>query len=224
MSADRQPPLALGFPRRRAMGREDFIVSPANADAAALAADPSRWPGGRLALIGPSGAGKTHLAHVLMAETGAARVEAAALRAEDAPALVGARVVVLEDADRPLSAAAERAAFHLLNLAAAEGASVLATGCAPPARWAVRLPDLASRLAALPLARLSAPDDALLAAVIAKQLDDRRLAYDPALPEWLAARIERSFAAARAAVDRLDARSLAERRNLTRRFAAEIFP
>jgi chromosomal replication initiation ATPase DnaA len=88
----------------------------------------------------------------------------------------------------------------------------------------VTLPDLASRLAALPLARLSAPDDALLAAVIAKQLDDRRLAYDPALPEWLARRIERSFAAARAAVERLDARSLAERRNLTRRFAAEIFP
>jgi chromosomal replication initiation ATPase DnaA len=133
-------------------------------------------------------------------------------------------VVALEDADRPLSPQAERAAFHLLNLAAAEGASVLVTGCAPPARWPIRLPDLASRLAILPLARLSAPDDALLAAVIAKQLDDRRLAYDPALPGWLATRIERSFAAARAAVERLDARSLAERRNLTRRFAAEIFP
>lgn len=224
MSPPGQPPLALGFPRRRAMGREDFIVSPANAEAAALAADPSRWPGGRLALIGPQGSGKSHLAHVLMAETGAARIEAAALSEDDAPDLVAAGVVALEDADRPLSPQAERAAFHLLNLAAAEGAAVLLTGCDPPARWSVRLPDLASRLAALPLARLSAPDDALLAAVIAKQLDDRRLAYDPALPEWLARRIERSFAAARAAVERLDARSLAERRNLTRRFAAEIFP
>jgi chromosomal replication initiation ATPase DnaA len=224
MSASRQPPLALAFPRRRAMGREDFIVSPANAEAAALAADPARWPGGRLALVGPQGAGKTHLAHVLMAEAGAARVDAAALSEGDAPALVAAGVIVLEDADRPLCASAERAAFHLLNLAAAEGAAVLVTGAEPPSRWRVALPDLASRLAALPLARLSAPDDALLAAVIAKQLDDRRLAYDPALPEWLAARIERSFAAARAAVERLDARSLAERRNLTRRFAAEIFP
>jgi chromosomal replication initiation ATPase DnaA len=71
MTAPAQPPLALGFPRRRAMGRDDFIVSPANAEAAALATDPARWPGGRLALTGPQGSGKTHLAHVLMAGVGA---------------------------------------------------------------------------------------------------------------------------------------------------------
>jgi chromosomal replication initiation ATPase DnaA len=224
VTAPAQPPLALAFPRRRAMGREDFVVSPSNAEAAATVADPARWPGGRLALTGPAGAGKSHLVHVLMAETGAIRVDAAALRTEDAPSLVAAGVVAVEDADRLPAPEAERAAFHLLNLAAAEGARVLLTGAAPPARWRAGLPDLASRLAALPVARLAPPDDALLEAVIAKQLDDRRLSYDPALPGWLAARIERSFAAARAAVERLDALSLAERRNLTRRFAAEMLP
>ncbi len=217
-----QPPLGLGFPRRRAMGRGDFLVGPGDSASVALATDPARWPGGRLALAGPAGCGKTHLVHVLMAETGAARVPAAALRVEDAPALVAAGVIAVEDMDRAPGPEAERAAFHLLNLAAAEGAAVLVTGAAPPARWPVALPDLASRLGAMAVARLGPPDDALLAAVIAKQLDDRRLSYDPALPAWLAARIERSHAAARVAVERLDALSLARRRNLTCRFAAEI--
>jgi chromosomal replication initiation ATPase DnaA len=222
----REPPLALVYPVRQAMGRSDFVVSATNADAARLVAEWRRWPGRRLALCGPGGAGKTHLAHVFMAESGAARVDAAALSSDDAPALAAGGAVVVEDADRldraPDRAAAEAALFHLMNLAAAEGAALLVTGAEAPARWAVALPDLASRLAALPLATLAPPDDALLAAVIAKQLDDRGLAHDPALPAWLAARIERSFGAARAIVDRLDAASLAERRPINRRLAADL--
>jgi chromosomal replication initiation ATPase DnaA len=221
-----QAPLALGFPRRRAMGREDFIETAANAEAAALVAAWRSWPAGRLALIGPEGGGKTHLAHVFMAESGARRVRAAALRAEQAPALLASGAVAVEDADRLAEAddppRAEAALFHLLNLAAAEGARALLTGVEPPARWRVGLPDLASRLAALTTARLRAPDDALLAAVVAKQLEDRGLRYEAALPGYLAARIERSFAAARAAVEALDAASLAERRAITRRLAAAL--
>jgi chromosomal replication initiation ATPase DnaA len=216
-----QPPLDLPFPRRRAMGRGDFVVSPANAKAAALVGDPAGWPDGRLAVIGGPGSGKTHLVHVFMAETGAARVSAAALDAAAVPSLVAAGAVAVEDGDAP--GMAETALFHLLNLAAAEGCRVLLTGREAPARWPVALPDLASRLGATTVVRLEPPDDALLAAVIAKLLADRHLHHDPALPAFLAARIERSFAAAEAAVETLDAASLAERRNLTRRLAADIF-
>lgn len=222
MSAERQPPLDLGFHRRRAMGRADFVVSPANADAVALVSSPASWPGGRLALAGPAGAGKTHLARVFMAETGAALAEAATLAEADAPALVAAGAVAVEGADAGLPPAREAALFHLLNLAAAEGAPLLLTGREPPARWPVALPDLASRLAATAVARLHPPDDSLLEAVIAKLLDDRELAFDPALPGWLARRIERDFAAAAAIVERLDAASLEERRPIDRRLAARL--
>ena len=207
------------------MSRADFVVSPANAEAVALIGDPAAWPGGRLALTGPRGAGKTHLARILMAERGAARAEAAALRPSDAPALIAAGAVVVEDADRlaraPDRAAAEEAVFHLLNLAAADGAPVLLSGATAPARWSCALPDLASRFAALPVARLRPPDDALLEAVIAKLFADRGLPVEAALPAYLAARIERSFAAAQDVVDRLDAASLALRRPITRRLAGE---
>lgn len=216
-----QPPLAFDFPRRRAMGRGDFYVSPANAAALGLLDRPHTWPEGRLALCGPAGSGKTHLAHVFIAATGAALVGAAALTPEAVPHLIGAGAVALEDLDR---GGHEQAVFHLLNLARAEGVPVLLTGRTPPSRWPVALPDLASRLAAIAVGKLHLPDDDLLAAVIAKLLADRHLRHDPGVPEALAARIERSFDAARDAVERLDSVSLAERRNLTRRLVTDLFP
>jgi chromosomal replication initiation ATPase DnaA len=226
MSGDRQRALALDLPRRRAMGRGDFIESAANRTALALLDDRSRWPGGRLALIGPAGAGKTHLVHVLMAETGAARVEAPMLRADTVPSLVATGCVAVEDADRLPSAhnpaQAEAALFHLLNLAMQERAPVLLTGRDAPARWAIALPDLASRLAALTPVRLALPDDALLAALIAKLLGDRQLHFEAGLPDYLAARIERSFDAAQRIVERLDAVSFAERRNVNKRLAGDV--
>lgn len=223
-----QVPLALVFARRRAMGRADFIETPANAEAAALMAAWRAWPERRLALCGPEGAGKTHLAHVFLSESGAALVCAHELAASDAPGLVACGAVAVEDVDRiadlppDRAARAEAALFHLMNLAAAEGCALLLTGRAAPARWPVALPDLASRLAALTPARLGAPDDALLAAVVAKALDDRGLRFEPGLPAFLAARIERTFAAAEAAVARLDAASLAQGRAITRKLAGEI--
>lgn len=221
-----QPPLALPFPRRRAMGREDFVVGPANRAAAAQIAAPQGWPEGRLALVGPPASGKTHLAHVFMAETGAARAEAAGLTGDAVPALAAAGAVALEDLDRALPDpdGVERAVFHLINLAQAEGVPLLLTGREAPARWPAALPDLVSRLASVAVVRLDLPDDALLSAVIAKHLADRHLTHEAALPAFLATRIERSFAAAREAVERLDAASLAERRNLTRRLATDLFP
>lgn len=218
---DCQPALDLGFARRRALGRSDFVQTRANAEAVALIGQWRRWPGGRLALCGPEGAGKTHLAHVFAAESGAAVVAAAALAEADAPGLVAGGAAAVEDVDR-MERGTETALLHLMNLAAAEGCALLLTGRAPPARWPVALADLRSRLQALTPARLMPPDDALLAAVLAKALQDRALRFEPALPAYVAARIERSFAAAEAAVAALDAASLARRRPITRRLAAEV--
>lgn len=217
----RQQPLPLSPARRPAVGRADFIEAPANTAALALIDGWRRWPDGRLALSGPEGAGKTHLAHVFMADSGAAALTAADAAAADPRAVLAAGAVAIEDGDR-MGAAAEEPLFHLLNLAAERGAAVLLTGRTPPARWPVRLPDLASRLAAVALARLDPPDDALLAAVIDKAFFERGLRVAPDVAAYLAPRIERTFAAAQAVAARLDAEALAQRRPVTRRMAREV--
>ena len=63
--------LSFDLPVRAALGREDFFVSPANAEAVAMVEGWQGWPSRKLVLTGPAGAGKTHLAHVWAGLAGA---------------------------------------------------------------------------------------------------------------------------------------------------------
>ena len=212
--------LPLGLPVRAATGREAFLVAEANLQALARIDAWRDWPEGKLALAGPPGAGKSHLAAVWAAETGATL-----LTGPDLPEAgkVDPRAVVVEAADRVAGAAeAERRLLHLHNRVTAEGGRLLLVGRAPPARWPVALPDLASRLAATALARIGPPDDALLAAILVKLFEDRQIAAPPALVTWLVPRMERSFAAAERLVAALDARALATGRPIGHKLAREV--
>ncbi len=219
--------LPMPLDHRPALGRAAFLVSPANEAAVRAIADWPAWPGRRLALVGPARAGKSHLAHVWMHESGARRIEARALVDASVPALAAAGRLVVEDIETvaglsPLDRRrAEAALLHLLNLAAAEKGWILLTGREAPARWPVEMPDLASRLAALPVARIGPPDDALLCGLMVKLFADRQLRVSPETVRYLVTRLERSFASIERAVAMLDARSLATRRRVTRALAAE---
>src|SRR5262249_2406202 len=101
-------------------------------------------------------------------------------------------------------------------------AFILMTTRSLPAAWRVDLPDLASRLRAIPTVELRAPDDALLRAVMVKLFADRQLAVDQALIAFLSTRIERSFAAARAAVQELHREAWGQKRPVTGALAAEL--
>ena len=210
--------MALDLPLRPARGRTDFFVAPSNAAALAAVDGWRGWPQGRLVLTGPAGSGKTHLAEVWRATmTGAAVLTAAALRAGDVPGLAAAGAVVVEDADRAAGqAAAEAALFHLLNLAAAEGAAVLVTGRGAVQGWGLALPDLESRLVAAASARIEAPDEGLMAAVMVKLFADRQVEVTPAAVEAAVARLDRDLAAVGALVAAVDRLALAERRAVTR--------
>lgn len=216
--------LAFDLPAPASYRREDFYVAASNALALRAVDDwATGWPRGKLAVAGPPGSGKTHLARLWAAEAGAAVIAGADLAGLDLAALAARTMVAVDDADAVAGdAAGERALLHLHNLALAEGGRLLLTGRAPPALWPVALPDLASRLAATATARLDAPCDALLSAVLVKLFADRQLTVPAALIPWLVVRMERSLAEAGRLVGRIDARALAERRAITLPLAAEV--
>jgi chromosomal replication initiation ATPase DnaA len=96
------------------------------------------------------------------------------------------------------------------------------TGRLPPSAFTVELKDAGSRLRALPVVNLAPPDDNMLRALIVKFCADRQMSVDESVVSFLASRIERSFVAARRAVEVLDAESLRLRRPVTRALASEV--
>ena len=212
--------LALALDHAESYAREDFLSGPCNEAALELIDCWPDWPANVVALVGPEGSGKTHLATIWAAAAGARVISAHALDEAELRSALATGALVVEDAVVTLD---ERALFHLINLARQENAYVLFTARAAPSAWPATIPDVVSRLRAMPVVTLEAPDDAMLRALIVKLAADRQLALDEGVVRYLSTRIERSFAAARAAVIALDHEALRRGRPPTRALAAEMF-
>jgi chromosomal replication initiation ATPase DnaA len=218
-AAPRQLALALGH--AESFAREDFLTGPSNATALALVDRWPDWSANAVALVGPAGAGKSHLASIWAAESGARFISARALNEGSVPQALATGALVVEDLVE--QAFDERALFHLFNLAREQHDYVLLTAQSAPSAWRVGLRDLASRLRAMPVVTIGPPDDALLRALYVKLFADRQLAIDEGLVAYLAGHTGRSFAAARANVAALDREALRRKRAVTRALAVELF-
>lgn len=213
----RQIPFDLTPPPR--FGAEDFLVAPTNQEAFDAIGRWPAWPGKVLVLVGPEGAGKSHLGAIWAERAGAERLAGASFGASQ-PALFAERNILLDDADAV--GIEEAALFHRLNLLREAGRSALLTARTAPDNWGLRTADLLSRLRLAPIVRAGQPDEALVQAVLVKLFADRQLLIDASLLDFLSRRMERSVAAARRLVAALDHMSLAEGRRITRTTATAV--
>jgi len=212
-----QLPLDLGHDP--ALGPSDFLIADSNRAAVAWLEQWPRWPAPALVLVGPRGSGKTHLAGLWQAKSGALRIAGADLVLDRVADLLGAaRSVVIDDAPQ----AGEQALLHLYNMVAERRGHALLVATVAPAHWSIALADLRSRLLAAPLAEMEPPDDALLAAVLVKLFADRQLTVGEGVVAFLVARLERSFEAVRRVVAAIDRTALAAGRPITVPLVREV--
>lgn len=216
-----EPPRQLIFDlqHRSALGREDFLVSRSNAAAVALIDRWPDWAHWAAFVSGPAGSGKSHLAHVWRSMSGAEEVAGLELSEAAIGRLAATRALVVEAVDSGI--ADERVLFHLLNLAREHRLSILILSRLDPGELSVALPDLRSRLKALPLVRIDPPDEGLIKAVLVKLFADRQLLVEPHVIDYLGLHLERSLDAANRAVVAIDQLSLEKKRKVTRAVAAE---
>ncbi len=194
-------------------GAAAFVRSPSNAYAVdALAAWPDK-AGQIMAVCGPAGCGKTHLARIWAERVGAIPLNGAEAAFADPIELEGRPILldIAQDAD-------DETLFHLINLAHQDGGALLMVSRPSPRRWEVAVPDLRSRLDAVRVIAMEPPDDAVLSAILAARFAERSIAPGDGVIDYLVMRIDRSAAAAAAVVERLDA----EHRPITRSLARQV--
>ncbi|MES2338589.1 MAG: chromosomal replication initiator DnaA [Pseudomonadota bacterium] len=171
--------LDLPLPKPVSARAEEFLVGQSNAHAVHAIEHWGAWPVMTALLVGPRKSGRSLLARLFVAESGG---------------------MMIDDADR----GSETELFHAWNRAQADRRPLLLIADAAPPDWAVRLPDLRSRLAASPILRIAAPDDALVADLLRYLLERRELDARPDLIAWLDKRLERTHLAVLRAVERLE--------------------
>ena len=169
---------------------DEFLVSSSNAHAVHTLEHWGAWPVMAAVLAGPRKSGRSLLARIFAAKS---------------------HGNIIDEADRQ----PETELFHAWNRAQAERRPLLLVADHPPPEWKVRLPDLRSRLAASPIARLGPPDDMLMRALFERQFVKRGLDARADLIDWLLARIERSHVAVLRTVDVLDQHVLERRKRLS---------
>jgi chromosomal replication initiation ATPase DnaA len=213
--------LAFDLPLRSALGAEDFLVSASNEAAVAVIDRWPDWPDAAVFVSGPAGSGKSHLVNVWRTKSDGGVVAGADLGESSLAVFEKSGALAVEDLDRGIGD--ERVLFHILNTAVEKRLSLLLTGRLAPGEMKIDLPDLRSRLRALPYVQIAQPDEPLLRALLVKLFADRQLTVEPHVVSFLALRIERSMEAAARIVVEVDRLALASHRRVTRALAAEAF-
>jgi chromosomal replication initiation ATPase DnaA len=209
----------LELPTSPRFGRDEFLPAASNRAALEMIDRWPDWPDRVLMLIGPPGAGKSHLCAIWAARAGALVATPEAPPTLEALLAQAPRAVLIDNVDR---VADETALFHLLNFVNETSAFLLMSAARAPRAGEVRLPDLLSRLRRAPVVEIGAPDDELMRAVLEKLYRDRQLLVEPPALAYAALRLERSLDAARAFVAALDREALAQGRPVTRALAAQV--
>jgi len=180
--------LPLDWPQAEDDSR--FILSEANARAFEHFRSWSLWPVKATMLTGPRRSGRSLLARSFVARVGGRLFDGA------------------EDHD-------EEQLFHAWNAAQDDGRPIVMIVDQVPPAWEVALPDLRTRLAVTPVARIEQPDDALFRAIIRLLFADRGLHIPEEALKFIAERVERSYFMAERVVAAIDRFAIAERARLT---------
>lgn len=217
---DQPEQLVFDLPHRSAMDAEDFMVSDCNKAALAAIDMWPKWPAHTLLLVGAEGSGKSHLAQVWRVKS-QAKIICLSNLPQEIENFSKETSVIVEDIDVQTHEH-ETALFHILNLAKEHDFSVLMTARRRPGSWVIQLPDLRSRLRAMPFVEIDPPDAMLLDAILVKLFQDRQLTVAPHVIRYMSLHMERSVAAAQRLVAAIDKAALSKGRKVTRQLVSEV--
>jgi hypothetical protein len=178
--------IALPLDWPQSQGESRLIVSDSNRDAFEHFRKWSLWPVKATLLTGPRRSGRSLLARNFVER-------------------VGGRVIDRADM------AEEEELFHAWNAAQESGHPLVMIVDRVPPEWEIALPDLRTRIAVTPLARIAEPDDLLFQALIELHFADRGLHIPREALRFMSERLHRDYFTVERAVEAVDRFAIAER-------------
>jgi len=193
--------LSLHFPQVQCTFG-DLITTPANETAFRVAKTPEQWPQPVICIAGPVACGLTSLARAWAGEFSATFLDAKSLARLKRQAIsnLAAGYIAIDDADATRS---PEALLTLLNSVPDAGGRLLLTSHLAPGSWHTSSPDLKSRLNSLSLVEIHPPDEAMVRGRLMKRAGDYFLRLEEDLVKYLVPRLELSYEAVEAFVERL---------------------
>ena len=199
----RQLPLPLSWSFSKDV--KDFIVSDCNRYAFEWL---EKWPlkihSQIVCLVGETGAGKTHLAHIWADKMGAKwfrNVDISYETISNEFEQISNKFFVLDEADEVKD---EFLLFYLFNAIKSSGAYLLLTAKSYPNAWKLSLEDIRSRLSTVDIVQINKPTDTAMSLIISKMLSQRGLSAPDDVITFIANRIERSYSSISYWVNRID--------------------
>ena len=192
---------------------KDFIVSHSNEEAYLWLMRWPKWPNRCFAIYGEEGCGKTHLSNIWKMKTKAKFLSSQDFNTIDLEILFEKQNLFIFDNAHLIEN--EEKFFHFYNYLIDSQGGLLLLSRTPPAHWERKLPDLRSRLNAIPALKIHPPDEALLFQVIQKLFNDFQLHVDEVVISFLLKHMERSFEKARFWVETLNMHALTQNRGVT---------
>lgn len=195
-----------------------FEVGDCNRSAFNAVSSWPNWPSPILLLVGPAGAGKTHLGQGWARKMGGVVWTSEVSDFHNTSDMNAKTVVFFDKADD----ADETQLFTQMNLALnGQVAGLLLAARSAPQDWDIKIKDLRSRLVNTPAALLSDHDDDILEPIIRKLFEDMGRVVRADVVQYLIKHEDRSVDVLRPLIAQLDHAARSAKRDLTRAFTSE---
>ena len=195
----------------------NFVITQSNRDAFEHITKWPEWIINNIVLFGDAGVGKSHLAHIWLKRSNGIKLD---LDEINTKIIEKNKNVLIEDIDG--SQINHHNLFHLINLIREVEGFLLLTSKISPTSLVTKIPDLNSRIRSFSPVKINKPDDYLLEIMILKIFSDKNIMVDEKVIKFLLKRVERSIPGISMLIQKINEKSLEEKRPITVPLVSEV--
>ena len=211
--------LLLDFDIKKNFNDHDYYVSKSNFFAFNIVDNWPNWEKKILNISGDKYSGKTHLANIFKSKSRALFLSEKDINDDLFKKIKLYENIIIDDFSNIID---ENLTYSIINLVDQDNKYLLINSHVPLNEFNFKLPDLKSRSKNMLVAKINAPDDDLIFALILKNFSDRQIKLEKKIIEFIINRIDRSYSKIYEFIYKIDELSLKKKKPINLKTIKEI--